>query len=337
MEVERGFQIALFVIAGSLTLLLFLPYLTVILGAILLAYVLSPAHERLAPHVGERIAALGLICSTLLLFLLPFILLTNTVLKGIGDLLGRLGENDGLAGFEGVESLLGSVFGLDLDGGSSIVETVQRGEFLELVGTALDVFGGVSDAFVHVTILLFVWYYLLKDGDTLLGWITEVVPLSTDLQSDLFRRADEVMYAVVIGNFIVAVADGVLVGIGLWIVGFSDIVFWTFICVFLALIPLVGTMLVWVPAAAYLIFLDNILAGAFLIVYGFGVVGSVDNVLRPFVGSPEVGLGPAIFVVGVLTGLSLFGVLGIFYGPVLLVMTKVVFETLGEEFQQPAH
>ncbi|MEF8758039.1 MAG: AI-2E family transporter [Halobacteriales archaeon] len=109
--------------------------------------------------------------------------------------------------------------------------------------------------------------------------------------------------------------------------------FWTLIAVFLALVPLIGTMLLWVPAAAYLVAVGDVVVGVALFASGAVVVGAVDNVLRPFLGRPSVGLEPGLYVVGVIAGLSFFRVRGIFYGPVLLVMTKVVFETFGPDLQ----
>ncbi len=335
MDVERGFQFLMLAVAAILTVLLLLPFLSVILAGILLAYLLSTPYDMLAPRLGDRLAAFSLIVATLLVFLLPFLLLINVALEGIGDLLETLREDGGLSDFEGVTSLLESVFGIDFQDESSILEFLQQGEVLAVAQPALDTLGGVSTAFIHLTFMLYVWYYRVKDGDRLLAWFREVFPLDPALQDTLFRRVDEVLYLVVIGNFIVAIADGLLVAIGLWFVGFTDFVFWAFMAVFLALIPLVGTMLIWVPAAAYLILVGDVVSGVGLAIYGLVIVGSVDNVIRPFLGAPEVGLEPAIFIVGVLTGLSLFGVMGVFYGPVLLVMTKVVFETVGQELQTP--
>lgn len=337
MDAERGFQWALLAVAILLAFLLLRPFLSVILGAVLLAYLLSTPYALLEPLVGERLAAMSLILTTLLVLAVPVVLLVSVVVSGVEDLLGSLGGETGLGSYEGIQALLESVFGTEFDGdGESLLELLRSGQLLEMAQTALDAFGGLSAVFVHLTVLLFVWYYLLKDGDRLVAWVGEVMPLSADLQATLVERADDLMYVVVVGNFVVAVVDGLLVGLGLWAAGFPDPVFWTFIAVFLALIPLVGTMLLWVPAAAYLVLVGDVTAGVILFLYGFLVVGSVDNVLRPFLGAPEVGLEPGLFVVGVLAGLSLFGVLGIFYGPVLLVLAKVVVETVGEELQETA-
>lgn len=333
MDAERGFQLFLLAASGLLTVLLLLPYLSVILGAVLLAYVLSTPQAWLADRIGDRLAAFGLIVATGVALLLPLVVLAQAVLTGVGDLLETLGQEGGLADFEGVRALLDSVFGIDLDEGTSLVDLLRQGDALELAQTALDTFGGLSEAFVHLTVLLFVWYYLLTDGDRLLAWLGEVVPLSDGVWAALLERAEEVLYVVVIGNFVVAIADGLLVAVGLWLVGFSNVIFWAFVSVFLALIPLVGTMLVWVPAAVYLGLTGAVVPAVLLASYGFLVVGSVDNVLRPYLGAPEVGLEPAIFVVGVLAGLAFFGPVGIFYGPVLLVMTKAIYDTVGQSVQ----
>lgn len=333
MDTERGFKLALLATATLLTILLLLPYMVMILAAILLAYLLSTPYDWLEPKIGERPAAFSLICGTLLVVLLPVVLLLNVVLEGVRELLGVLQQGNGQASVEEMTALLESVFGIDINGASSLLELVRQGDVVELSQNALATFGSISEAFVNLTILLFVWYYLLKDGDRLLAWLEAVSPLSSDVHSTLRTRADELLYAVVIGNFIVAVADGLLVSVGLWATGFSDIIFWAFIAVFLALIPLVGTMLIWVPAAVYLLVTGEVPLGIFLFLWGFLVVGSVDNILRPFLGAPEAGLEPPIFVVGVLTGLSLFGVVGIFFGPILLAMTKALYETLGPDIQ----
>jgi predicted PurR-regulated permease PerM len=336
MDAERGFQVALLAVTVSLLFLLFRPYVTAILAAVLLAYLLDTPYDLLAPRLGDRLAALAVIAGTVLAVLVPFVLVITVVIEGVDDLLGRIGDPDGPTSVEELQALLDSVFASDLEDVSSLVELLQRGEVVDLARTAIDTFGGLSAALIHLTILLFVLYYLLKDGDRFVAWLGEVVPLSPDIQADLYESADKLLYAVVIGNFAVAVADGTLVALALWVVGFPDILFWVFVCIFLALIPLVGTMLVWVPASVYLVLVGDVVAGGFLFLYGFLVVGTVDNLLRPFVGAPEVGLEPGIFVIGVLTGLSLFGVMGVFFGPILLVMSKVVIETLGSELQQSA-
>jgi predicted PurR-regulated permease PerM len=333
MDAERGFQLVLLAIAVVLVFLLLRPFLSVILGAILLAYLLSAPYDWLAPRVGERIAAISLILATLSTLLVPVVLLTSFVFQGVNELQRAIGQGDTVTEVDGVRALLEEVFGIQIEEGMSAVELLRQGDVLELAQSAVGTFGGISEVFVHLTVLLFTWYYLMKDGDRLLSWMGNVAPMPEETQTRLVTRVNELMYFVVVGNFAVAVVDGLLVALGLLVLGFDNVIFWAFVSVFLALIPLVGSMLVWVPAATYLVILGNVTAGIGLFIYGFLVVGSVDNVLRPFLGAPEVGLDPGLFVIGVLAGLSLFGAVGIFYGPVLLVLAKAVTEIVGRDLQ----
>lgn len=323
MHPERSAQLLLLAAAGLLTLLLLLPFRSAILGAILIAYLLQWPYEALEPHVGDRPAALALVTATVVVLVVPFVLLASVAIRGVRDLF-TIVQGDGGGG---VEALLGAVFGTDIDVGTSLRSLVDDGQFRELLQAVLDAAGGLGQAFVQVTVLLFLTYYLLRDGDDLLAWLGAVSPLPRSMQQELLRRADRLMYAVVVGNVAIAAADGLLVGLGLFVVGFSDVLFWTVLCVFLAFIPHVGTMVVWIPASAYLVATGSVVPGVGLFLYGAVVVGAVDNVLRPFLGSPEAGLDPALFVVGVFAGLAFFGVLGVFYGPIVLAMTKIVYET----------
>jgi predicted PurR-regulated permease PerM len=333
MDAERGFQLVLLAIAVVLVFLLLRPFLSVILGAILLAYLLSAPYDWLAPRIGERIAAISLILATFSTLLVPVVLLTSFVFQGVNELQRAIGQGDAVTEVDGVRALLEEVFGIQIEEGMSAVELLRQGDVLELAQSAVGTFGGISEVFVHLTVLLFTWYYLMKDGDRLLSWMGNVAPMPEETQTRLVTRVNELMYFVVVGNFAVAVVDGLLVALGLLVLGFDNVIFWAFVSVFLALIPLVGSMLVWVPAATYLVILGNVTAGIGLFIYGFLVVGSVDNVLRPFLGAPEIGLDPGLFVIGVLAGLSLFGAVGIFYGPVLLVLAKAVTEIVGRDLQ----
>jgi predicted PurR-regulated permease PerM len=328
MDTERAFGLLVLAVATVLTLALFRPFVTVVLTAGLLAYLLRPLYRRLAPRVGERVTAVGLLVASIVLVVVPFVVLLGVALSGLRTLLTRLrqGVDEGEIG---VTEILESTFGTDFDVGASVREIVRERQVGELLGAVFELVGGVSETFIRLTILLFLSYYLLKNGDDLLAWLREQVPLPRGTTDTLLEQADALLFAVVVGNTVIAVADGLLVGVGLLLTGFSDVVFWTAVAVFLALIPLVGTTFIWVPAALYLVVVGDTVAGTLLFCYGVVIVGAVDNVLRPYVGATEVGLTAPLYIFGVFSGIALFGFVGIYFGPFVLVMTKILFDTLG--------
>jgi predicted PurR-regulated permease PerM len=325
MDPDRGAELLLLSLAAVLTLLLLLPFRSPILGAILLAYLLQWPYGLLEPRIGSRPAAVALVLVTVVLFVVPFVLLVTIAITGLRDLLGTFRGDEGATS---LEMLLDTVFATDLELGTSLRSLVQNGQLGDLVPVLVDAVGGFGTAAAQLTVFLFLFYYLLRQGDDLLAWISDVAPLRPAVWADLLRRVDRLMYAVVVGNVLIAVGNGLLVGLGLFVVGFSDVLFWTVMSIFLALIPLIGTTVVWIPAAVYLALTGNVVAGVGLFLYGAVIVGAVDNVLRPFLGAPEAGLDPAIFVIGVFAGLAFLGVLGVFYGPILLAMAKIVYEEI---------
>lgn len=327
MDTERAFGLLVLAVATVVTLLLFRPFVSVVLTAVLLAYLLRPLYRRLAPRTGELPAAAGLIFATIVLVVIPFVVLLGVVLSGLRALLSRFRENsDG----DGVTDLLESTFGTDLDVGASILELAREGAVGEILVALFNVVGGVSESFIRLTVLLFLSYYLLKNGDDLVTWLRALIPQPVEITDALMDRADELLFAIVVGNTVIAVTDGVLVGLGLLLTGFSNVVFWTAIAIFLALIPLVGTTVVWIPAALYLVLIGDTVPGVLLFLYGVVIVGAVDNVLRPYVGATEVGLTAPLYIFGVFSGIALFGFVGIYFGPFVLVLTKILFDTLGE-------
>jgi predicted PurR-regulated permease PerM len=335
MDSQRLFELLLLALSAALTLLLFRPYVTVVLGSFLLVYLLRPVYGRLQPRIGARPAAIGLLFGTFVLFVIPFILLFSVVVSGLNDLIATIraaGQGVGLD----LTELLESTFSPGFDVESTLREFVQQGQLSDILQVVFDALGGVSSAFIRLTIFLFLSYYLLKEGDALVAWLADLLPLSPSVTDTLLDRADRLLYAVIVGNTLIAVVDGLLVGLGLLITGFTDVIFWTFLSVFLALIPLLGTTVVWVPAAAYLALIGNTVPAIFLFFYGLVIVGAVDNVLRPYMGSSEVGLTPPVFILGVFSGLALLGFPGLYFGPVILGLTKIVFDTLGRPPEQRA-
>lgn len=330
MDASRAVELALLAAATIVLVLFFLPFLSAILTAILLAYLLGVPHRWLAQYVGERLAAVAVILSGLVVLVLPFLLLLNVVLAGLDELQATIQENLDTINEMGLDGLLGALFGGDQPIQVPTAESIRDVDIGAVVPIVLDTVGGISSAFVVLSVIVFLTYYLLSAGDRLLGWLGTVFPVASDVQSELYSRADNLMYAVIVGQFAIAVVTGLLTGLGLFLTGFDDVIFWTVLCLFLALVPLIGTMIVWVPAAGYLFLAGDVVPGALLFAYGAVVIGAADNVLRPFVGASQANLSPAIFILGVFSGLTVLGPIGVFFGPIAIGMAKIVYETVLE-------
>lgn len=324
MNRTRAFFLFVVTVVALLSLFVVLPFSQYILTGVLFAYALYPLHRRLAPLTGPRISAGFLIVATVLVVLLPVFILLSIVLREALALVRLI--RSGELQLDVVEAYVQSFAGTSINVRQLLQSIVVDGR-ATLFDSVLDVFGGLSNAVVGIAILLFVLYYLLKDGRKLVAWTYAVTPLPRDVQADLFEHLDRLVFAVLVGNVLVGVMQGVLTGIGFAIVGLPSVVFWTVMTAALSLLPLIGASVVWIPASAYLFVNGDTTGAAFLFVYGALVVSLSDNYLRPLIGGHEAKLNPGLFIVGIFGGIAAFGFIGLFYGPVVLGMLKALVDT----------
>jgi predicted PurR-regulated permease PerM len=149
---------------------------------------------------------------------------------------------------------------------------------------------------------------------------------------ELFEKVDATTWGVVIAEIFVAVAQAILGGIALWLVGIPNRVFWTFVMIVLALLPMIGAFFVWAPAATYLVAIDQEGSGLFLFVYGLLVISLVDNYARPIVIDRDAHLNPSVVIIGVFGGIYAIGITGLFIGPIVLAVLAATITAFDEEY-----
>ncbi|WP_266078258.1 AI-2E family transporter [Haladaptatus caseinilyticus] len=329
MNRERGFLLFLIVVFGLLALLLVKPFLQFVLAAILLSYVLYPLQRRLAPRIGPRVSALFLLIVTTLVVLVPVATLLFVAAQQALEIFGAIlrGDPQILELLRLVERYTGIVIE-----GRNIREFIPSDGTSQLLQNAMSIFGGISDALIGITVLAFLLYYLLVDGDTFLRWVRRSTPLPASVQDELYGEMNRVMWGVLVGNVLVAVVQGMLTGVGLAIAGVPGVVFWTVVTTLLSLLPLIGASVVWLPASAYLFFANRPVSAAFLFVYGTFVVSLSDNYLRPVVSGHEARLNPGLLVVGIFGGVYAFGFMGLFFGPIVLGVLRSLVTVFAREY-----
>ncbi|WP_254862333.1 AI-2E family transporter [Halovivax gelatinilyticus] len=323
--------LALAGVFAVLSLLLVLPFLQYVLLAVLLAYVLAPLQRRLEGRLSPTIAAGSLVALAVVAFVVPFAIALAVIAEDAVTLAQDV-DADTLQLGE-LESVIADVTGYEVD----ITEEVsglgqEAGTFLAEQATTY--FAMATHAIIGLGLTLFLLYYLLKDGDSLVSWIREHTPVPSEFQDRLFSEIDDVMRAVLIGHVLIAFVEGLIAGIGLFATGIPNAAFWTVVMMILALIPLVGAFLVWGPAVGYLLLTgEPVLAGA-LFVYSAIVVGVSDDYLRPLVVDRYAQINPAVIILGVIGGVYAFGVMGLFFGPVVLGALIATVSVLDEYWER---
>ncbi|MDZ5810326.1 AI-2E family transporter [Halorubrum sp. AD140] len=342
---NRG-QSFLLLLIGSvalLTLFVVLPFIEYVIASAILAYVLYPFHVRLskgiqgalAGHVresvsrgvGRMLSGIALIVASIVAVILPVAYISWVFVRDLTEIARGNTDIDVGAIEAEIEVLTGQEFDV--------------GEVLSMAGQLLveTLFGGVGGivttalrASVGLSLALFLVYYTLLDGPAFVGWIRDTSPLPSEVTSDLVDRVNAMTRGVVIGHIVVALLQALVAGVGLWAAGIPNVVFWTFVCAVLALLPLIGAFFVWGPAAAYLVVVDQVTAGIFLALYGVFVIAMVDNYARPLVIDQQAHLNPAVILLGVFGGIYSVGFTGLFVGPIVIGVLAATLETFREDY-----
>jgi len=189
----------------------------------------------------------------------------------------------------------------------------------------LGAMGTVVDFFV----MLFLLFFLLRDGRHMLGRTVRLVPMEPQRRGELLKLVADTTRAVAYGTVLTALAQGGLVGIGFAIAGLPSAIVFGVLAAFLALLPMGGAALVWVPATAVLASTSHWAAAVFLAIWGLGVSVS-DNLMRPLLISRQVPVSTLAVFVGVIGGVAAFGIIGVIIGPVLLTVMAALLQFADE-------
>jgi len=330
MDADKGLLLGIIALLLILTVILVSPYIQFVLAAIVLAFVLSPLQNRLSPRIGETLSSVVLLVFSIVALLTPFFIIIGFIASDVMAFAGQVEEGE--LEFATLESLIADYIGMDVDIGSA-VQSGGEGIGQWLFGGAVTAVETTVHLLIGVGLLLFLLFFLVRDGDRLVTWMKEKSPLPQPVADDLTERTGDITRAVLVGHVLVAIIQGVIAGAGLVVTGVPNPVFWTFVMILLALIPLIGTFAVWAPASAYLFLMGQPIAAVGLFIYGAVVVGISDEYLRPVIVDRYAEISPSVIIVGVIGGLSVFGFMGLFLGPIIVGALKESVEVYDKHYE----
>jgi predicted PurR-regulated permease PerM len=194
-----------------------------------------------------------------------------------------------------------------------------------LAGQAIALGQNTFNFIVSLFVMLYLLFFLLRDGDELSRRIKDALPLRAEQQHKLFEKFIVVIRATVKGSIVVAIVQGGLGGLIFWFLGVNAPLLWAVLMAVLSLLPAVGTAMVWLPVAIYFLATGSIWQGVVLIAYGVLVIGLVDNVLRPFLVGKDTKMPDYMVLISTLGGLAIFGINGFVVGPIIAAMFMAVW------------
>jgi predicted PurR-regulated permease PerM len=200
----------------------------------------------------------------------------------------------------------------------------------QIAGQALSIGQNTFQFLLSFGIMLYLLFFLLRDGAMLAARIRDAIPLSLHHKRHLFSKFTTVIRATVKGNIAVAGAQGFLGGLMFWFLGIQGALLWGALMTFLSLLPAVGAGLVWAPVALYFLAAGPAWKGVTLIVFGVLVIGLVDNLLRPILVGKDTQMPDYVVLISTLGGIAVFGLNGFVIGPAVAALFIAAWDLFSE-------
>ncbi|HYF19705.1 MAG TPA: AI-2E family transporter [Ramlibacter sp.] len=316
------------------------PLTGAVLWALFLAIVFWPMHLHTLKLVRRRpnLAATLTLLSIVLIVIVPLLLVSASVVEQASLVYQKVrsGEMQPAQYLQRmIESLPAWAQGvLERFGVQDLPAMLTRlGELLsrssQAITTGVLGVGQLTlDFLVSFFIMLYVLYFLLRDGGSITRRIEEAVPLQPAQTRKLLTQFVTVVRATVKGNVVVALVQGGLGALAFWVLDIPGPALWGALMALLSLLPAIGAALVWAPVALYELFTGQVLAGLGLTAWGVLVIGLVDNLLRPMLVGRDTRMPDYLILVATVGGISLFGLNGFVIGPVIAAMFLVCWNLL---------
>lgn len=331
---------------GVLLLLIYLvfriaePFLSALAWAAILVTFFYPMHKRIAKRISSVQASVISTVAVTILLIAPAILVTTffvreavSISRGVQH---SLVEQHAPIIAKSWSWIAQHVPGVDPN--ANIFETLEQGiekeaGFLaERIGTILkNIAAFIFDLFV----MIFAMFYFFRDAGKILAAVRSILPFDAQHRDAMIIQVQELISASVITSLVIAAIQGALGGLGFTLVRLPAPVFWGVLMAFFSLIPVVGSGLIFVPASLWLGFTGHWGGAVLLLAICAGVSTALDNVLRPMLLGGRTELSGLLIFIGVVGGVSLFGMLGLVLGPILIAMAAAVLNVYRESAESP--
>ncbi|KMK11684.1 membrane protein [Pluralibacter gergoviae] len=308
------------------------PYFSAVFWAAILTVIFYPVKNKLRTLLKDRngVASILTVVIICLIVFIPLMIILSSLAFELNMVYTKLQHNRTQIP-EVVSGLLNHLPGWaqsfmaehDLSNVAQIQQklsavALKGGQYL--AGSAFLIGKGTFGFTVSFGIMLYLLFFLLKDGPWLVRQIMDSLPLSGFVKHHLFAKFAAVSRATVKGTVVVGAVQGLLGGIAFKIVGIDGSILWGALMAFLSLVPAVGSAIIWVPAAIFLFATGQIWQGAFLVGFFVIIVGLVDNILRPLLVGKDTKMPDYLILITTLGGMEIYGINGFVIGPLIAAL-----------------
>ena len=326
---SRTFLLFLLIVSVGFLLIL-KPFFGTIFWACAITIIFYPLQQKLVKRLNGRVntSSLLTLLACILIVVLPVTVLISSVVAEGAEFYKKLesGEINPGQYIEQIRTAFPAIqqaaerFGFDIakikEGALSA--SMSSGKWV--AQNALNIGQNTFKLLLNICLMLYLTFFLLRDGQYLLDLLIRALPLGDARERMLFAKFGEVTRATIKGNLVIAIIQGSLGGLILWALGIPGALLWGVVMALFSLIPAIGPAIVWIPVAIYLFATGDNVKGIILVAFGAGVIGLVDNILRPILVGRDTRMPDYIVLLSTLGGLALFGVNGFVIGPLVAAL-----------------
>lgn len=328
----KGTDTKKIVIAGILLVLLVLtffmlkPLLMAILAGLILAFIFNPIYNFILKFIKIKSFAAGIICFFLIIILvLPLWFFTPLLIEQSFKFYQYTQEIDLLTP---LQSIFPTFFSSELFAGeiSSVVHAFITKSTNSLVSSFSNLFLNLPKLLLQFFIVFFTLFFALRDKKEFFEYIKDFSPFSKEVEKKFFESSKRITSAVLYGQIVVGLIQGVILAIGLFIFKVPNALLLSILASIAGVFPIIGTPVIWIPVIIYMLISGNQVGAIGILIFGL-ISSNIDNILRPLIVSRKTKISTALILLGMIGGIFIFGILGFILGPLIIAYLIIILET----------
>ncbi|MBL7059007.1 AI-2E family transporter [Candidatus Pacearchaeota archaeon] len=325
-------SLAILILLIVLSFFLLKPILLSIIFGILLAFIFSPIYDKFYNWTDMKNFSAFFMCLILIvLILIPFWFVTPILIDQSIKIYLTTQQMDFVSP---LQTAFPSIFAspeFSAQIGAVIYSFVNDlGNYF--VNAISNLIVNFPTLFLQTIVVFFIFFFVLRDKRGLINYLESISPFSKKIENELLKSSKGITISVLYGQVIVGIAQGIIAGIGFFLFGVSNAALLSILAVIAGIFPIIGTTIIWVPVAIYLLIAGNTFSAIGVMLFGI-LASSTDNFIRPLIVSRRTNLHSSIVLIGMVGGIFLFGIMGVILGPLILAYLLIILETFREKKQ----
>ena len=316
---------AILIILLVLSYFLLKPLIMAIIIGILLAFIFTPIYDFIFKYIKRKNITAFLMC--LLLIVLIIVPLWYIAPIAIDQSIKFYMNSQDLDFVTPLKTFLPSLFQSDEfanEIGQAIHSFVTK-TTSSLMNSSSNLILNFPTLFLQLLVAFFTFFFVLRDKEDLIEYIKSLIPFPKEVEKRLFKSSKDLTISILYGQVLLGMIQGITVGIGFFIFGVPSAVLLTILAAFAGMFPIIGTTIVWVPVAIYLLIAGNTVSALGVVLFGL-IASIIEGLFKPIFISRRAKMNTVLIVLGMVGGILLFGLLGIILGPLILAYLFIIIE-----------